>query len=129
MPISSPWDLVIASPVPASVVWWPLSQAIQGASNLGVVLPLVVADLTVEIRYDTPAEPQPGRLVWRGFTALVAAPVTGGIFPYTVGALGIVEMEGGAKLLGVFNLTEPQYLWENGKAFEVKGFMQVTKYQ
>lgn len=129
MPISAPWDLVIADPVPPTVQWWPLREAVVGPSNLDVVNSLRVPDLVVEVEYSAPAQPQLGRLCWRGFIALVASPEHGGSFPYTVGALAFVETDGGNRLIGVFNLADSQSLQDNGKSFEVMGFIQVTKYQ
>lgn len=129
MPILAPWDLVIANPVPASVQWWALGAAIAGVSNLAVVNSLKLPDLGVQVEYGDPAQPQAGRLAWRMFTALVFSPEHEGTFPYAVGALAFVETDGGDHLVGVFNLSDVQTLAENGKSFEIKGFLQVTKYQ
>ena len=44
-------------------------------------------------------------------------------------ALAFVETDGGQVLLGVFPLDAPVVLSVPGESYEVKGFLQVSKYQ
>lgn len=129
MPISSPFDLVLADPVPSSVQWWPLSALPPAGVTLAGVVLLRVPGLTVDVQYDAPVMPQANRLVWRSFTAVIASPEHGGAFPYHVAGLAFVETDGGQQLVGVFPLAAPFDLKTDGDSQEITGFLQVTKYQ
>ena len=129
MPLAVPWDLVTAGLVPPSVEWWALTGSPSAPGGLAQVQAVALPDLSVQVEYDPPEEPQPGRLAWRAFTALIAAPQSGGSFPYSVAALAFVETAGGQVLLGVFPLDAPVMLSSPGQSYEVQGFIQVSKYQ
>lgn len=129
MPLSQPWDLVTADPVPDSVEWWALSGVPSEPVDLARVFTLKLGDLRVQVEYERPEKPQPGRVAWRAFTARIFPPEHGPVPLYRVAALAFVENAGGTKLLGVFTLTVPFVVETGGVPHEVAGFIQVSKYQ
>lgn len=130
MAVTSPWDLVSALAVPATVKWWPLLAQPVPPVTLGSLAGLVLDGLVVGAEYDPPQLGQPDQVIFRGFTVDVLIPLDSPTLPAgPIAAFAVVDTEGTPALLAIVRLDEAQDLRSQGAFLQLKGYLQAMKYQ